>query len=88
MPIYHFDINAASVRGAAPYSARSASDKTDDWPLWYVTNDGHTNVLYFPDHPGAVLTSKEVAELVAEKFNNNESPSRNRGCPLCGSFHL
>jgi hypothetical protein len=72
VPIASLNIEAAVLRGNGPYTARSASDRTDDWPFWYVTNDGRTNVLYFPG--GAVLTSRAVAEQIAIKFNQAASP--------------
>lgn len=54
-----------------PYSARSASDRTDDWPFWYVCGaDGRSNVLSFSaPFYGAVLTTREAAIAIAEKFN-------------------
>jgi hypothetical protein len=58
-----------------PYIARSASDKTDDWPLWYVAGpDGRTN--YFTDLGGKrnppltpMFTSREDAEMLAARWN-------------------
>lgn len=32
-------LNAAESGRRPAWRARSASDKTDDWPLWYVTDD-------------------------------------------------
>jgi hypothetical protein len=55
--------------GSPPFTARSASDRTDDWPIWYVTDDGRRNVLRFPDKSGAVLTSREDAEEIAKEAN-------------------
>ena len=57
------------------YSARSASDRTDDWPFWYVCGpDGRSNVLSFkPPFYGAVLTTKDAAILIAEKFNREST---------------
>jgi len=56
-----------------PYRARSASDKTDDWPFWYVSGEGDSrNVLTLPqghEHKGAVMTSREIAEAVAKLWN-------------------
>ena len=60
-----------ALRGAGPYTARSANDRTDDWPSWYVTNDGRRNVQSFPDKPGAVLTDRETAEAMAAWANAN-----------------
>jgi hypothetical protein len=55
------------LRGKGPYTARSASDNTDEWPYWYVTNDGRTNILEFPG--GAVFTIRERAEKIAKDEN-------------------
>ena len=50
-----------------PYRARSASDRTDEWPSWFVHGPNGINCLSFPDSPGAVLTNRELAEkIVAE----------------------
>ncbi len=57
------------------YVARSASDKTDDWPFWMVW-DGHMNVTYKAckevfgdDEPGAVFVDREWAETLAHEMN-------------------
>ncbi len=55
------------LRGKPPYTARSASDKTDDWAYWYVTDNGTHNRLAFES--GAVFTSKEHAIEIAEQAN-------------------
>jgi hypothetical protein len=55
------------LRGKGPYTARSASDNTDEWPFWYVTDDGRTNILEFPG--GRVLTTRERAEKIAKDEN-------------------
>lgn len=62
------------LRGNPPYTARSASDKTDDWAYWYVTDDGRTNRLAFEN--GAVFASKEHAIDIADKANSNDNQSR------------
>ncbi len=64
-------IQAELWAGAAPFTARSASDKTDNWPFWYVTDDGRRNVLRFPNAPGAVFTDRQTAEMIAAKANGN-----------------
>lgn len=60
------------------YFARSASDKTDDWPVWFVADrqKGGLNVTaelirqhFDPDHKGAVFSSRRGAELIAERAN-------------------
>jgi hypothetical protein len=53
-----------------PYTARPAKDGCPDWPVWYVTNNGRTNVLSFPGCGGAVLTSRAVAEEIARRWNS------------------
>lgn len=60
-------IAAAELTAPGPYTARSANDNADDWPYWYVTNDGRRNVLRFPG--GAVFTSRELAQEIAERAN-------------------
>ncbi len=57
------------------YEARSASDKTDDWPFWMVWN-GSLNVtgkvarlLGYPVKEGAVFVSRKGAERLAEEAN-------------------
>ena len=61
------------------YYACSASDKTDDWPWWFVADKqlGGRNVtsevatlLNIPrKFPGATLCAKEYAEHLAEEAN-------------------
>lgn len=75
MAIACFDIDAARLSPTAPggpYRARSASDRTEDWPLWYVcAPDGRTNVLSFAaPYYGAVLTGRAAAETIATHFND------------------
>jgi hypothetical protein len=58
-------------RGKGPYIARSASDKTDDWPFWYVaTNNGRTNAL---SSTGGLFTDPDTAKAIA-KCCNGEGP--------------
>lgn len=61
----------STVARGGPYSARSASDRTDNWLYWYVCGpDGRTNVLSFREpFYGAVLTTREAAIDIAAKFN-------------------
>lgn len=40
------------------WRARSASDKTDDWPFWYVTDDQPTDINKTPD-AWKTLTGKD-----------------------------
>lgn len=71
--IEHAQLSPLATGG--PYRARSASDRTDDWPFWYVCGpDGRRNVLSFSaPYYGAVLTIRPIAEAIAEKFNR-EAP--------------
>lgn len=55
--------------GAPPFASRSASDRADDWPYWYVTDDGRRNVLRFPDQPGAVFSDRETCGAIAAAAN-------------------
>ena len=58
------------LRGRGPFAARSANDRTDNWPFWYVAGpDGRRNVLTFLDQPGAVFACREDAEYIAAKGN-------------------
>ena len=68
MPYLFHDINEARLRGPGPYLARSASDNTDDWFIWYVAGpDGRTNVLQGPH--GAVFLPRAGAEQLAHEAN-------------------
>jgi hypothetical protein len=60
------------------YYARSASDRTDEWPWWFVADKqrGGLNVtsevsklLNRPTQPGATLCFREYAEELAEEAN-------------------
>jgi hypothetical protein len=60
------------------YYARSASDRTDDWPFWFVADlqKGGLNVTaelvrehVDPDHKGGVLCPESVAKLIASWAN-------------------
>jgi hypothetical protein len=59
------------------YLARSASDKTDAWPLWYV-EDTHTGinatVALFPETRGFMpFLPRYEAETLAERANATPS---------------
>lgn len=52
-----------------PYTARSASDRTNDWPFWYVAGeDGRYNGMSF-DNSMAKFTTREMATEIAAAFN-------------------
>lgn len=60
------------------FYARSASDKTDDWPFWFVADRrrGDLNVtaeliceLVYPLHKGAIFLPQKAATLLADKAN-------------------
>lgn len=60
------------------YFARSASDKTDDWPFWFVAdrNRGDINVtadliraIIDPSHQGRVFALREDAKILANMAN-------------------
>jgi hypothetical protein len=62
------------------YFARSASDKTDDWPWWFIAdkNRGGLNVtsevftmLNIPLKLGAVFTHRLQATEIAELANKH-----------------
>lgn len=69
IPKYEMRFGSRAIVG--PYIARSASDKTEDWPFWYVTSesDGRLNCLRFVDYPLAMFTSKEMALAIAADAN-------------------
>jgi hypothetical protein len=69
----------------ARYFARSANDKTDDWPFWFVADSqrGGLNVtaeliraLANSDHKGATLAPRFIAELIAEAANKARTEAR------------
>jgi len=63
------------------YYARSASDKTDDWPFWFVfdSQQGGLNVTnkllkefceaFYEANKGCALLSKKDAAWLADKGN-------------------
>ena len=67
----------------ARYYARSASDKTDDWPIWFVADRqyGGLNVtadlirsIVDPTHDGATLTTRALAFAIADMANQQVTP--------------
>jgi hypothetical protein len=65
-------VNGARFRlwtGTAPFSARSASDRTDNWPFWFVTDNGRRNTLNSLDHPGVVFADRSTCEAIAAAAN-------------------
>jgi hypothetical protein len=52
-----------------PYTARSASNKTDDWPLWYVHGADGVNCLRWTHAPMSLFIPRELAIKVAEILN-------------------
>lgn len=62
--------------GPGPYKARSASDKTDDWPFWFVCQaddsrvGGLHNILRF-EGSLAMFTSRARAEEIAAHANES-----------------
>lgn len=61
------------------YVAKSASDKTDDWPLWYVEHNGKNIIpeLYHQVHgyeiPAPCFLTKENSIFLANKLNKKET---------------
>jgi len=56
-----------------PYIARSASDKTPDWPFWYVAGpDGRTNYMTgLGGRPSiGVFTTKQCAQALAAAWSD------------------
>lgn len=65
------------LQGNGPFKARSASDRTDDWPLWYVAGpDKRTNVLRAVDPEqdkfGPKFTDRKTAEIVTSLRTDKE----------------
>ena len=58
-----------------PYTARSASRHTDDWPYWFVACGAGWNCLGGAGTP--VLIFRDRAERLAEKWN--EADGRRAG---------
>ena len=63
---------------APRYYARSASDKTDNWPFWFVADRSKNRLNVTaelvrahinPDHAGATLTRRAEAERIARIAN-------------------
>lgn len=54
-----------------PYVARSANDKLDDWPFWYVCGPSGENTLSFPG--GQIFSDKEGAEAIARHANQRSA---------------
>ena len=58
-----------------PYIARSTSDKTEDWPFWYVAGpDGNQNYLtdlggWREYRIGPTFVSKFMAIALAKEWN-------------------
>ena len=67
-----YDVDGVKVElwtGGAPVKARSASDRTEDWPFWFLTDDGRRNIMRFPDKPGAVFSDRGFCERAVEVIN-------------------
>jgi hypothetical protein len=59
-------------RGVAPFVARSASDKTEDWPFWFVCGQDRINYMYIEAKAGtygAKFCRRKIAERIAEALN-------------------
>lgn len=63
------------------FFARSASDKTENWPIWFVARkdapsrnvlDKACEVAGIPRRAGAVLADKQTAIWIAEEANKAE----------------
>lgn len=68
------------------WRARSASDRTDDWPFWYVTDDNPRDRNKTADaieamtghRTGAVFASMQEAKLLAEFMNGQTTKGGER----------
>lgn len=55
-------------RKPGPYRAETANVRgVEDWPYWIVTGPDGVNILAGPH--GAVLTTRDVAERLADEWN-------------------
>jgi hypothetical protein len=54
-----------------PYVARSASDRTDDWPYWFVHGADGVNCLHWHEAPLALFVPRDVAEACAAALNGH-----------------
>jgi hypothetical protein len=52
-----------------PYVARSASDRADDWPNWYVHGADGVNCVRWRDAPLVLFIPREVAQACANALN-------------------
>lgn len=58
------------------YKARSASDKTDDWPFWFV-EEGGLNTMKSGRFYGGKFDTREVCEELADQLN--QTPATKAG---------
>ena len=64
------------------WRARSASDRSDDWPFWYVTDDMPPDMNKTVDAIEAIMgirvvgmfVSRDVAIALASLMNRNGAP--------------
>jgi hypothetical protein len=54
--------------GSGPYVAKSASSKSENWPIWYVEGGEGVNAMSGPN--GAVFTIRSIACSLAEQWNS------------------
>ena len=58
---------------SGPFVAKSASKRTDDWPLWCIgeINNPDKNVLRMPreNFPDAIFTNRLICEAIAADAN-------------------
>lgn len=87
----------------APFSARSASDRTDDWTFWYVRRQGSNlnltveaaEIAGWPSGRGSMpFVPRKVAEALAQAANEAEaqltrapSVSRTSAATSCGAYN-
>lgn len=70
--------DARRIKRPAKVIARSASDRTDEWPYWFVADADHPGInitsriasaLGYDWRLGAVLADRETAEKIAREWN-------------------
>lgn len=58
--------------GKPPFVARSASDRTDEWPYWYVHGADKTNLMFIREGAGTCASKfagRELAIRIAHALN-------------------
>lgn len=74
------DLQPGRLARLAPFTARSASDKTDEWPFWFVADRNGVNrtVELYPKLTGYLpFVPKSLAHEIADNANVSKSAKAN-----------